>query len=498
MRKKYLHVKHLWKFLLPLMLVFLTNPHIRAQSAPAQDNQSIQKNEALRREVTQFDRFMDSHREISEQVTRDPSLLDNRQFLQTHTELQLFLKDHPQIQQAVTQSPSAFMSQEHRFEQTEDRRDNDTLRREVTQFDRFMDGHREIGEQVRKNPSLLDNRKFLETHPALQEFLRDHPDVNQTVRQSPSAFMSEVKRYDQTEGRRDTDRRDNDVARRDNDNNRRDNDVARRDDDNSRRDDDAARRDNDNNHRDDDVTRRDNDNSRRDNDAARRDDDNSRRDNDVARRDNDNGRRDNDTARRDDDSRRDNDVARRDNDAKRGDNDTTRRELAQFDSFADKHREIAEQIRKNPSLVNNEEFLENHPALQAYMQEHPGMRQEIQENPNNFMHQENRFDHHEDFRDSDSARGRLASFGEFLGGHSSVAQQVSKDPSLVKNDDYLKHHPELQEYLNSHPGVKQEMNQNPQTFIKSAQQFKINSAGGTTSGGVKTPAPTTTDAKPKL
>ena len=444
MREKYLHVKNLWKFLLPLMLVFLMNTPIRAQSAPAQDNQSIQNNEALRREVTQFDRFMDSHREISEQVTRDPSLLDNRQFLETHPPLQEFLKDHPQIRQAVTQSPSAFMWQEHRFEQTGDRRDDNALHKEVAQFDRFMDSHREIDEQVRKDPSLLDDRKFLETHPALQQFLRDHADVNQAVTQSPSAFLSEVHRYDQTEGSRDTDRRDNDAARGDNDN-------------------DAARRDVDNNRRDDDV--------------ARRDNDYSRHDNNVARRDNDNGRRD--------------------TDARRGDNDATRRELAQFDSFADKHREIAEQLRKNPSLVNNREFLESHPALQAYMQEHPGIREEIQENPNDFMRQENRFDHHEDIRDSDSTRGHLASFGEFLGGHSSVAQQVSKDPSLVKNDDYLKHHPELQEYLNSHPGVRQEMNQNPQTFVKLAQQLNTNTAGGASSGGVKTPAPTT-DTKPKL
>jgi hypothetical protein len=76
----------------------------------------------------------------------------------------------------------------------------------------------------------------------------------------------------------------------------------------------------------------------------------------------------------------------------RDDNDTTRNELAQFDRFLDGHREIAEQLRKDPSLVNDKTFVKNHPALQTYLQEHPGVREEIKENPNSFMHKEARYD----------------------------------------------------------------------------------------------------------
>src|SRR5258707_10036518 len=104
------------------------------------------------------------------------------------------------------------------------------------------------------------------------------------------------------------------------------------------------------------------------------------------------------------------------------DNDTTRIELAHFDQFMDSHREIAEQLRKDPSLVNNREFVEKHPALQTYLQEHPGIREEIKENPNAFMRQENRFDRQEDRRADerrdDTTNGHLSSFREFLGGHS--------------------------------------------------------------------------------
>ena len=74
----------------------------------------------------------------------------------------------------------------------------------------------------------------------------------------------------------------------------------------------------------------------------------------------------------------------------------TRQGLASFNQFLVSHPEIAEQLRKDPSLVDNREFLERHPALQSYLQDHPAIREEIERDPNAFMRDEERFDRHED------------------------------------------------------------------------------------------------------
>src|SRR5229473_886818 len=79
--------------------------------------------------------------------------------------------------------------------------------------------------------------------------------------------------------------------------------------------------------------------------------------------------------------------------------DITRDKLARFDQFLDSHREIAEQLRKNPSLVNDSSFVQQHQALQTYLQQHPAVREELKENPNAFMRQEDRFDDREAARD---------------------------------------------------------------------------------------------------
>ena len=239
------------------------------------------------------------------------------------------------------------------------------IRGELARFDEFLDKHREVSEQLRKDPSLIDNREFLNNHPELEAYLHDHPGTREAIKSDPNGFMHAEDRFDRHEDAR------------------------------------------------------------------------------------------------------------------------NREELANFDHFLDDHREIAEQVRKDPSLLDNHEFVKNHPALESYLQQHPGVRTELKENPNAFMREEDRFDRPEDRRDRDPAHERMHNFGEFLGGHANISQQLSKDPTLVKNEEYLTNHPELRDYLKTHPDVQQDLMANPQNFVKSAQQFNTNN----TMKGAKAPAP---------
>jgi hypothetical protein len=230
----------------------------------------------------------------------------------------------------------------------------DANREELVLFNRFLDSHREIAEQVRKNPSLVNDRRFVNNHPALESYLRDHPGVRNTLRNDPSVFMRGEYRY--------TDNRDR---------------------------------------------------------------------------------------------------------------DTDGRELAEFNRFLDTHREIAQQVRRDPSLADNQRFLEDHPALQTYLQDHPAVRQELQQHPDAFMQQEARYE-----RDGGNAYDRdhdaHRRFGEFLGAHTGIAQQLSSDPSLVRRQDYLQDHPELQNYLNANPDVRQQLMSDPDTFVKLTEQWNVN------------------------
>src|SRR6266403_4554619 len=150
--------------------------------------------------------------------------------------------------------------------------------------------------------------------------------------------------------------------------------------------------------------------------------------------------------------------------------DITRQELARFDQFLDSHQEIAQQLRHDPSLVNDQNYVQGHPELQTFLQDHPGVREEIKENPNYFMRQENRYDRREEARE-DNRREELARFDQFLDRHQEIAEQLRRDPSLVKNQQFVSNHPALQSYLQDHPAVREDLTRNPDAFMRQEQRY---------------------------
>jgi hypothetical protein len=320
--------------------------------------------------------FLDDHKDIRQDLQKNPSAANDNKYLDHHKDLKNFFDQNPRLRTEFAENPNYFMHRDDQVRPDQYRQDPrpDVARQEVANFDRFLDNHPEIAEQVRKNPSLLDNREFVQDHPELQTYLQNNPGVREEVRQDPNASVRQEDQFN----------------------------------------------------------------------------------------------------RRDD---------------ARDDRDINRRNLVDFNRFLDDHREIAEQVRRNPSLVDNREFVQNHPALQSYLQNNPDVRVQVRQDPNVFMRDENRFNRTDDARVRDANRDHMASFGEFLQSHERINQDVSRNPALVKDHVYVENHRDLNEYLNNHPEVKQDWAARPNEFVKGAQQPSSNGAGAPGSTATGTPRP---------
>lgn len=71
----------------------------------------------------------------------------------------------------------------------------------------------------------------------------------------------------------------------------------------------------------------------------------------------------------------------------------THREQRTFDHYLNRHPKIARQLRKDPSLVNNPDFLAKHTSLQKFLTAHPTLQARLQENPGAFTKREKRHEH---------------------------------------------------------------------------------------------------------
>ncbi len=171
-------------------LLWVAAPTNAQETAPTPNNAPMQNetraqnpdNEFTRQELARFDQFLDEHRPIGEELRRDPRLIDDQDYLQKHPELQRFLQDHPRVREEIKLHPDAFMHAEERFDRREDQRGGDINREELARFDHFLDSHRDIADELRKDPSLVDNRDYLQHHAELETFLHDHPQIREQIR----------------------------------------------------------------------------------------------------------------------------------------------------------------------------------------------------------------------------------------------------------------------------------------------------------------------------
>jgi hypothetical protein len=60
--------------------------------------------------------------------------------------------------------------------------------------------------------------------------------------------------------------------------------------------------------------------------------------------------------------------------------------MEEFDRWKQKNPETREELRKDPSLMNNPEYLAKHPELQKFMDEHPNFKKAAKKNPERLMH----------------------------------------------------------------------------------------------------------------
>jgi hypothetical protein len=69
----------------------------------------------------------------------------------------------------------------------------------------------------------------------------------------------------------------------------------------------------------------------------------------------------------------------------------TQGELNHFNSFLNSHPGVAQQLHRNPNLVNNSNYLEQHPELHTYLADHDQIRRAIQTHPGKFAYSGGRY-----------------------------------------------------------------------------------------------------------
>jgi hypothetical protein len=151
-----------------------------------------------------------------------------------------------------------------------------------------------------------------------------------------------------------------------------------------------------------------------------------------------------------------------------------------FDRYLDRHPDVAKQLSANPHLIDNQQYLSQHPELREWMQRHPRAADAFRDHPDRFMHREHLYNRSEagwEERHGEGPggmtppteygehHGYVRDFDGYLDRHPDVAKQLSANPHLIDNQQYLSQHPELREWMQRHPRAADAFRDHPDRFM---------------------------------
>ena len=142
--------------------------------------------------------------------------------------------------------------------------------------------------------------------------------------------------------------------------------------------------------------------------------------------------------------------------------ENNRAELESFDEFLDARPSVAHDLRRNPSLVGNEEFRINHPSLDEFLKNHRQVEIEIRTRPQAFLARERRFAQ----VGQHISRYELNTFDHLFALHQQTAEELKNSPGLIDDPKFLARHADLQEFFEDHPHVRDNLKQHPLVFLQ--------------------------------
>ena len=82
---------------------------------------------------------------------------------------------------------------------------SDQLSAQFAQYESFMADHPTASTQIRQNPQLVYDKKFLDSHPDVAHFLKAHPELRQEIARHPDRIFGwashDERRYDRDDRR---------------------------------------------------------------------------------------------------------------------------------------------------------------------------------------------------------------------------------------------------------------------------------------------------------
>ena len=145
----------------------------------------------------------------------------------------------------------------------------------------------------------------------------------------------------------------------------------------------------------------------------------------------------------------------------------TQKEMEDRDKWLDKHKDIDRDLRMNPELVNDNDYLARHKDLRDFLAKAPDVRADFAA----------RATASANVGINETAPSRLTpderrEIGRFFDKHKDIATDLRDHPDYMHDQKYLARHKDLRDFMRKNPRVREEMTENPSVLSASNRDGK--------------------------
>jgi len=174
--------------ILPLVGVLFTSPLVSAADWE-RDRVTVRVSE---RDLRSFEAYLDSHWETAQELYRDPDLINNRPYVGKHRALKKWLADHSTAAREIRANPRAFLWRQRGARGHAEHRPPSSGRiseRDLRSFEAYLDSDWQTANLLYQNPALINDRRFVRDHSALQDWMEDHSETAAVIQANPDKFL---------------------------------------------------------------------------------------------------------------------------------------------------------------------------------------------------------------------------------------------------------------------------------------------------------------------
>jgi len=136
-----------------------------------------------------FERYLEANSQTARQLSKDPELIRDREFVRDHESLDEWLDSHANAAEALKVNPHKYLGSDRVRQSSEERTTTSINEQDLRSFETFLDNNPETAQRLYENPELIKDRQFARNNTALNNWIDNHPQAADVIQANPNKFL---------------------------------------------------------------------------------------------------------------------------------------------------------------------------------------------------------------------------------------------------------------------------------------------------------------------